>query len=150
MSQARAAVRSRMEAGGIVLEGQPVALRWQNETGAPLPDAPAPFVYTEILNDGATLAGFGGGRGSNLYRNRAFVEAYVFVPVGWGLDAAEAIAEQIAVLFRSYRDTEISCFEATVIPGGDGSTLKPPGLASEVGQYFWCGCEIRLHFDQVG
>ncbi len=149
-TQARQAVRSRMEAGSIAYGGAAVPLRWQNEDGGPLPDEPAPFVYTEFLNEGASLAGFGGGRGSNLYRNRAVVEAYVFVPKGWGLDAAENIAEQIAVVLRSHRDAHISCFEATVIPGGDGAMLTPPGLSSEVGNYHYAATEVRLHFDQVG
>lgn len=139
-----------MEAGNIAYGGTTVPLRWQNENGDPLPDEPAPFVYTEFLNEGADIAGFGGGRGSNLYRNRAMVEAYVFVPKGEGLDAAENIAEQIAVLLRSYRDAHISCFSATVIPGGDGAMLTPPGLTSDVGNYFWAACEVRLHFDQIG
>jgi len=72
------------------------------------------------------------------------------VPKGWGLYAAEAIAEQIAALLRSHRDERISCFDATVIPGGDGAMLTPPGLSSEVGNYFWAACETSLTFDQIG
>lgn len=125
-------------------------LRWPNENDGPLPDDPSPFVYTEFLVEGGRIAGYGGGRGGNLYRNQAAVEAFVFVPKGRGLDAAEAIAEQIAALFRSYRDANISCFEATVMPGGDGAMLKPPGLNSPVGNYFYASAEVRLHFDQVG
>lgn len=145
VSQARAAVRSRIEANITS-----VPLRWQNEDGGPLPDEPAPFVYAEFNTERGSIAGFGGGRGNNLYRNPARIEAYVFVPKGEGLDRAESIAEQIATLFRSYRDQHISCFDASVYPGGDGAELTPPGLSSEVGNYFWAACEVSLHFDQIG
>lgn len=145
VSQARAVVRARIEAGGLG-----VPLRWQNEDGGPLPDEPAPFVYAEFNTERGSIAGYGGGRGNNLYRNPARIEAYVFVPKGQGLDQAETIGEQIAALFRSYRDADISCFDATVYPGGDGAALTPPGLLSEVGNYFWAGVEISLHFDQIG
>lgn len=145
VSEARGAVRARIEANITS-----VPLRWQNEDGGPLPDEPAPFVYAEFNTERGSLAGFGGGRGNNLYRNPARVEAYVFVPKGVGLDRAEEIAEQIAALFRSYRDQHISCFDATVYPGGDGAALTPAGLSSEVGNYFWASVEVSLHFDQVG
>lgn len=150
ITQARQAVRSRMETGGVVHAGAPVPLRWQNEDGGPLPDTPSPFVFTEFQTERGRLAGFGAGRGDGLYRNPARIESYVFVPKGWGLDAAEAIAEQIATLFRSYRDDHISCFDASVYPGGDGAALTPPGLSSPAGNYFWAACEVSLHFDQIG
>jgi hypothetical protein len=151
VSQARAVVRTRMETGSIVdHSGAPVPMRWQNEDAGPLPDEPAPFIYTEFLVERGSIAGFGSGRGGNTYRNPARIEAYVFVPRGQGLDRAETIAEQIAALFRSYRDEHISCFDATVYPGGDGAMLTPPGLTSDVGNYFWASVEVSLHFDQVG
>jgi hypothetical protein len=145
-----------MEAGNIIDSASaPVPLRWQNEAAdsagnVPLPDTPSPFVYTEFITNPGTLVGYGGGRGANLYRTPAFVAAYVFVPKDEGLDEAETIAEQIAALFRSYRDSSISCFDATVQPGGDGETIKPPGLDSAVGNYFWAVTEISLHYDQIG
>lgn len=145
VSEARASVRARLVGGGLG-----VPLRWPNEDGGPLPDDPAAFVYTEFNTERAALAGFGGGSGANLYRNAARVEAYVFVPKGVGLEQAEQIAEQIAALFRSYRDQHISCFDATVYPGGDGAMLTPPGLNTVVGSYFWSAVEVSLHFDQIG
>jgi hypothetical protein len=148
-SQARLVMRARIEAAAITLRSVPVPLRWQNEA-TPLPDTPSPFVYSEFLTGRGRIAGFGGGRGCNLYRNPATFTAYVFVPKDSGLDDAEAIAEQVAALFRSYRDDSISCFDATVHPGGDGAELKPPGLASVVGNYFYAVAEISLHFDQIG
>lgn len=150
ITQARQAIRSRIEAGNLTFQGEPVPLRWQNEDGEPLPDDPAPFVYVEFLNEGSSIVAYGAGRGGNTHRNRARVEAYVFVPKGWGLDAAEHIAEQIATLLRSHRDQHVSCFDATVIPGGDGAMLTPPGLASEVGNYNYAACDVSLHFDQIG
>lgn len=150
-SQARVVVRTRIETGNVVDSASvPVPLRWQNEQGEPLPDVPAPFVYTEVLTDPGSLVGFGGGRSANLYRNPACIYSYVFVPRGSGLVEAEHIAEQIAALFRSYRDSDISCFDASVIPGGDGEQLKPPGLDNEVGNYFYAVAEINIYFDQIG
>jgi hypothetical protein len=149
-------MRSRIEGGSIVDRlSNPVPFRWQNEASdslgnASLPDEPSPFVYCEFLVEQSTIAGFGGGRGSNLYRNFARLVAYVLVPKNSGMDEAESIAEQIAALFRSYRDATISCFEATVYPGGDGATLKPAGLSSPVGAYFYASVEVSLFFDQIG
>ena len=146
-TQAFSVIRSRLEAN------QPAgltSLRWQNEDGGALPDEPAAFAYTEFLSEPGFVAGYGGGRGSNLYRNPARVDCYIFVPRGQGLQVATDLAEQVAVLFRSYRDSDISCFEATVYPGGNGADIKPPGLASEVDNYFWALAEVSLHFDQVG
>jgi hypothetical protein len=156
LSAARVAMRARIEGGNVVDAGDAaVPFRWQNEDKdsaghADLPDTPAPFVYIEVLAERGNITSFGGGSGRNVYRNTLRLDAYVFVPKGKGLDEAESIAEQIAVLFRSYRDADISCFDATVYPGGDGADLKPPGLSSQVGNYFWACCEVSAYFDQVG
>lgn len=136
-------------------KGTPVFFRWQNEDEdslgrKALPDAPRPFIYTEFLADPAAIASFGGGRGANRYRHPARIDCYIFVPRGWGLAEATTIAETVAALFRSYRDSDISCFEATVYPGGSGADLKPPGLDSEVDNYFWSSAEISLFFDLTG
>ena len=153
VAQAYAAVRGRLESNVPTSGGDPIPLRWQNEIGEPLPDIPAPFVYVEFDNDGSVTRGpasFGAGRGDNIYRNEATITAYVFVPTGEGLNEAHAIAEQIAALFRSHRDNDISCFRSTVYPGGQGADIRPPGLDSEVGNYFYAIAEIDLHFDQLG
>jgi hypothetical protein len=158
-SQARKAVRSRIESGNITytVSGNTLAvpLRWQNEnadsqSNAPLPDVPAPFIFTEVLTERSRIVAFGGGVGANLHRNPLVVNAFVFVPRGWGLDTAEAIAEQVGNLLRSYRDGVVSFFEATVYQGGDGADIKPAGLESEVGNYFWAGCEAFGHYDRIG
>ena len=130
-------------------------LRWQNEdedsTGAvALPDVPAPFLYTEMVTEPAALVAFGGGPGRNLYRNPGRLDVWVFIPKGWGLGYALDYAEQAAALFRSYRDADVSCFAATVHPGGDGAALKPIGLPSEASNYFWAVTEVDFYFDQRG
>lgn len=151
---ARALIRTRIEGGAVVdADGSAVPLRWQNEAEDSLGNVDltgGPFVYTEILVRRGSISGYGGGRGANTYRNPIDVVSYVFVPKDEGLSEAESIAEQIAVLLRSYRSGDVSLFDATVEPGGDGADLKPPGLASEVGNYFWAVCECTGHFDQIG
>lgn len=143
-AEAFAIVKNRITAGGLS-----VTLCWQNED-VQLPDTPAKFIYTEFLTDPADLVAFGGGVGRNLYRNPAQINSYVFVPRGSGITPAMQKAEQVAFLFRSYRDPDISCFDASVLPGGDGADFKPPGIDSEVANYFWALARTSLHFDQIG
>lgn len=145
VSEARGVVRARIEAAGLG-----AILRWPNEDGEPLPDVPEPIIYTEFNTDRSNLTGIGGGRGNNLYRSRARIESYVLVPKGEGLDRAEALGEQVAALFRSYRDEHISCFDATVYPGGDGAEMTPAGGRSPAGNYFWASVEVSLFFDRIG
>lgn len=153
--QARQAVKARVEDAAnrpVDAAGVQIPISWPSEN-YPLPDIPAPFVHIEFDNDGPDGRGptaFGGGQGQNLYRNRASVTAYVFVPKGEGLDEADSIAEQVATLFRSYRDSTISCSSAHTYPGGNGADIKPPGLDSEVGNYFYAIAEASLTFDLVG
>jgi len=155
-SQAYAVIKTRIEANRpLDGSGNVVLLRWQNQDADTdgnigLPNIPTPFAYTEFVTDPGRLTGFGGGRGANLYRNPGRIDSFVFVPKGWGFAPATDIAEQIAALFRSYRDADISCFDATVYPGGNGSDVKPPGVQSDVDNYFWAGVEVSLHFDQIG
>lgn len=143
-------IRARIENNVPLSQGVPVPVRWQNEDAVPLPDVPAPFVYVEFNPDPASLVSFGGGQTSNRYRNPAVIDAYCFVPRGWGLVAATDLAEMIATLFRSYRDADISCFDATVYPLGSGSSVKPPGLDSEVDNYYVATTQITLFFDLIG
>lgn len=133
----------------------PVPFRWQNEAAdsagnEALPNEPSPFVYCEFLVERSPVISYGGGVGQNLYRNYARLVAYVLVPKNSGMDEAESIAEQVASLFRSYRDATITCFEATVYPGGDGSSLNPVGLNSPVGNYYYASVESAVVFDQIG
>lgn len=150
-SAAYAVIKARLETNkptGLVL-------RWQNvdedsDGNTQLPDTPSAFAYTEFLTDPAQLVSFGGGRTNNRYRNTARIVTYVFVPRGQGLAVATDYAEQVATIFRSYRDNDISCFESSVFPGGNGADLKPPGLSSEVDNYFWASVEVALFFDLIG
>lgn len=140
---------------GILEAGMDIPLRWQNEDAdsdgnVNLPDTPSAFVYTEFVTDPAELVSFGGGRGANRYRNPARLDIWVFVPRGVGLTAALDYAETAAALFRSYRGADVSCFGASVFPGGDGADLKPPGLPSAVGNYFYSVAEVALWFDIIG
>lgn len=148
-SQAFSAIRARLEASG---SGIAIPMRFQGEDSGALPDIPSAFAYVVFNNEGSggAPAAFGGGRGNNLYRNRALVEAFVFAPSGEGLQSALDYAETIAAQMRSFRDADISCFSADVVPIGEGSRVAPPGLASEVGNYQAALVEVTLHFDQTG
>jgi hypothetical protein len=131
------------------------AFRFQGEDAdtngdVELPDTPAAFAYVEFLAEPAQLVSYGGGRGANRYRHPMRIVFYVFVPRGVGLSVATDLAEQLATLFRSYRDDDISCFDATVYPGGNGADLKPPGLSSEVNNYFWASVEVSGFYDLIG
>ena len=130
-------------------------LRWPNEDedtagNVSLPGTPTPFLFTDFETTISELASFGGGLGRNRYRTTAYFDVYVFVPKGWGLRPALDIAESVAVLFRSYRDELVSCHTATARPGGDGANIRPPGLPSEVSNYFWSTAEVELWFDTIG
>ena len=122
---------------------------WPNES-IRLPDTPTAFVYFEIDPQLAFVAGFGGGRGANLYRNQADLNAFVFVPVEEGIELAMTYGETVAAVFRSFRDANVSCFEASVHPIGRGAELTPPGLSAIAGNYFCAVVIVAMHFDQVG
>lgn len=127
------------------------ALAWEGDNAAELPDTPAPFAFGQFDVDDSYIAGFGGGRGSNLYRNPAVFSIFLFVPTGYGNAETMTLAESIATLFRSYRSSNVSCFAATVRPGGAAKNYAPPGLDTEVaGNYEFCLVEILLHFDLIG
>jgi hypothetical protein len=143
--QAFAAVRNRLDAGGFSFP-----LYYHGDNPPTLPDQPAPFAVVMINNEGSTLAGYGGGRGNNLYRNRLRVEAYVFSPFGYGAEAASQLAEPVAAQLRSYRDGVISLFKADVEFSGPGSMVSVPGLSNEVNNYAVAGVGCDGIFDQTG
>jgi hypothetical protein len=145
--EALAAVRSRLESGSLG-----ITLYWHGDDPPTLPDTPTAFAYLVFNNEGSRLASFGGGRGANLYRNRARLEAYMFAPSTGtaGMAPVMAQAETIAARLRSFRDATISCFGADVIPVGPGSNISPPGLRSEVNNYLCAVAEIDISFDQIG
>lgn len=146
---ARAAVKTRIQASG---SGITIPLRFKGDQQSPLPDTPTAFAFVVFNNEGSGggPTAFGGGRGNNLYRNQGTVEIWVFSPNDEGEDVVLAHAETIAAWMRSFRDSDISCFSADVIPVGEGSSVAPPGLASEVNNYQCALVEITMHFDQIG
>ena len=144
--QARNAVKARLAHASIT-----IPLYWSNEH-IELPDEPTAFAFVVFDNDGPGRgpASFGDGINGNRWRNYARVEAFVFVPRGSSADLADDHAESIAARLRSFRDNDISCFGAAVRETVPGHDLKPPGLDSEVGNY-WCAiAEVDLFFDQIG
>jgi hypothetical protein len=145
-----AAIRSRLEASG---SGISIPLRFQGDPQSPLPDQPTAFAYVAFDNRGSELRGpseYGGGAGANRYRNRARIQAFVFSPIGEGLAVVMAYAETIAARLRSFRDNDVSCYSADVIPVGDGSNLTVPGLVSEVSNYQAAIAEVEFDFVQIG
>jgi hypothetical protein len=143
------AIRSRIEAAGLS-----VPLYWHGDDPPILPDTPTTFVYFVFNNSGSggSPVAYGGGRGANIYRNRATLEAYVFSPPtgAVGMGPVMDTAETVAAALRSFRDADISVFSADVVPVGPGSNLSPPGLSSEVNNYLCAIAEIELTFDQIG
>jgi hypothetical protein len=146
-TQALAAVKAQLATVNLAFP-----VYWRGDPAPILPDEPTTFAYVVFNNDGSGRgpASFGGGRGNNLYRNRANLEAYVFAPDGEGLEVAQDAAELFAASLRSFRDSYISCFAADVIPIGPGSSIAVPGLTSVVSQYQCAVAEIAMHFDQIG
>lgn len=139
---------------GIATSNQPAGLtegyRWENEDGEPLPDEPAPFAFGTFAVDRQQLIAVGGGLGQNLYRYRGYFTLYVFGPKNKGLTQTSDLAETLAAHYRSYRSGDVTVWSASALPGGDGAAIKPPGLSSEVGNYFFAVCEVELTFDQIG
>ncbi len=125
---------------------------WQGEAAPILADTPALFAFVVFDNDGAGRwpVAFGGGQFNNIYRNRARIEAFIFAPEGEGLTVATDAAETFAAKLRSFRDANISCGGANVIPVGPGSSIAVPGLTSVVSQYQCAVAEVNLHFDTLG
>lgn len=132
-----AAIKSRLAA-----QLPAVTFRYQNET-TPLPATPATYVFIELNVLKQNLVGWGGGRFANLYRSDAFILALVLVPISTaGVDAGLQLAEQVATVFRSYRDADISCVDATV---------RPEAGRTEEGNYTMvASVEVTLTFDQIG
>lgn len=150
VSAAHAAIKARIEANAPARVAGAGQLRWQNDDGVELPDKPAAYLYTELDPDRQYLAGFGGGTGANLWRTPARIDCYAFVPSGEGLASATDLAEEIAVLFRGYRDGNLQCFGASVYPLGNGAQVKPTGLSYEGDNYYVAVCEVDMHFDLTG
>ena len=124
---------------------------WDKDEKPVLPNEPAPWVffYLETGRPGQP-AGYGGGRGQNLYRTDGDLTGLIFLPKGYGLEEHAAYGEHVAAAFRSHRDSYVSCFGVEPQPAVDGSSLKPPGLDSEVVNYDCIVVQVPFHYDHVG
>ncbi len=144
------ALRSLIEADPP-LDPSNVALPmyWQDDT-ITLPDIATAFAYFELEMDRAFLAGYGGGRGNNMYRQSGSLLCYLFTPIGQGVSVGLAYGEQIASTFRSFRSADVSCFAASVEPLGKGAELVPDGMRSAAGNYAAVLVVVDLYFDQIG
>lgn len=139
---ATAALKSR---AGTAIGGVPVF--WFKDNNV-LPDPPSPFVWFELEVHRSELVGFGGGRGENLYRNFCELLGYLAVERGRGVEYGGPLAEGIAATFRSFRDDNVSCFDATASPTSEITADVTEDL--EVGNYDWYLIATTCHFDQVG
>ena len=144
--QAFAVIRARLEANTAI------PLRWPFQDAPPVEDTPANFVFIDFQVDrpAGGPAGYGGGRGNNLWRRTAELILWLHVPRGQGFEYSAATADPLRVLFHSYRDNDISCFDSVVIPIGPGSGISPPGADSAVDNYDVTAVVTEMHFDQIG
>lgn len=96
-----------------------IPIRWANEDNGPVPDEPTPFVFARFVIDDEKIAGYGGGRGANLWRCYGYVEFVVLTLLDSGMEDGLAYAEDLADLYRGTRlaSPVISFWEATVSPG---------------------------------
>lgn len=125
-----------------------VPVFWQFEDNR-LPDVPETFAYVEMITERAGFIEIGGGRGANRHRHEAELNLYVFVPIGRGMQAALDAAEPVASVFRSFRQSGVSCDGAEIHPVGQGAELVPPGLSSAAGNYCCVVVSVPVHFDQL-
>src|SRR3954469_11761754 len=145
-SQALAAIRTQIGTANLTFP-----VYWQGEDVL-LPDTPTTFAFVVFNNEGSGRgpAAYGGGTGNNLYRNRAFLEAFVFAPQGEGLSVATDAAELVAASLRSFRSGSISCHASDAKPIGPGSSIAVPGLTSVVSNYQCAVAEATITFDLIG
>lgn len=143
--EAIATIRTLLDGGGFAFP-----LYYHGEPSAVMSDVPATFGVVVFDNMGSVLAGFGGGRGNNLYRNSAMVSVYVFAPFGYGQHDVALQAEPIADRLRSYRDNVVSIFNADVKPFGPGADFSVTGLGTEVSNYQCALVEAFVTFDEIG
>ncbi|MDP2410357.1 MAG: hypothetical protein Q8M26_08730 [Pseudolabrys sp.] len=123
---------------------------WDKDAVPTLPDDPEPFLFFYIDTGRPEFVAFGGGRGNNLQRTEGDLVGLVFLPRDWGLEEHASYGEHVASAFRSHRDAHVSCFATEPQPAVDGSSLKPPGLESEVVNYACVVVAVPFHYDHVG
>lgn len=122
---------------------------WDKDAKPVLADEPTPFCFFLIETDPAQFISFGG-RGNNLQRVQGELQGLVFIPRDWGLEQHASYGEHVAAAFRSFRDTHVSCGAVAPQPAVDGSSLKPPGLDSEVENYACTIVAVPFNYDGIG
>lgn len=143
VTQAWAVIRARAEEQITGL-----TLLWQAEDNR-VPDLPEAFVYFEVDMARSAVIEVGGGRGANRHRHRGALHGFVFAPMGEGLARVLALAEPVAVAFRSYSSGDVRFDTASVHPLGEGADLVPPGIRSAAGNYAAALVAAPFYFDQT-
>ena len=145
LAQAVASLKARASAQVTLLP-----CYWDKDQKPQLPSDPAPFAFAYVELDPAALIAIGGGRGGNLMRAEGELVVLVFVPRDWGLEEHARLGEHAAAAFRSFRDAHIACGAVSPQPAVDGSSLKPPGLDSEIENYAVTVVAVPFWFDFIG
>lgn len=115
VAEAHALIKAR-----LVANFSAIALRFKGDDTL-MPDVPIAHAYVELILDGYSYVGFGGGRGGNLQRTTGRIEAQVLQPTGSGASGNEdgmEWAEAICAVFRGERFDAISYFAAEAFPVG--------------------------------
>lgn len=115
-----------------------------------LPDISSSFIFIDIIVWNNRIAAFGGGLGRNAFESRGNYDAYCFVPKGYGVGYALDYAQQVRNAFRGFRNDDLIIEQLMVTPGGDGSSIKPDGIPSEVSLYYFALVEIVFSFRETG
>ena len=145
LAQAVASLKARASAQVTLLP-----CYWDKDQKPQLPDNPSPFAFLYVEMDPASLISIGGGRGGNLMRAEGELIAIVFLPRDSGLEKHAQLGEHVAAAFRSFRDEHVACGAVAPQPAVDGSSLKPPGLESEVENYACTVVAVPFWFDFIG
>lgn len=106
-----------------------------------VPDTPSAFVLIEFTGGDDAVAGFGGGRGNNLWRQPGVVTVHACVPRGHGAALAEGYVEDALAILRGKRIGAVSCWGGSNL-GGSGET--------DDGNYWRASGEIEFSFDRLG
>ena len=137
LDEARALIRARAAANFTA-----IPVLYPNEVNGDIPEAtPESFAFLEVLSEREYLAGYGGGRGANLWRQLARIEARIFTPAGSGTLDGEVLAKAFAAVFRGQRFDGVSCFAAEV---------DSEGTPAERGNYWVTRVTVDAQWDLHG
>lgn len=126
-----------------------VPVYWAKDNNV-LPDPPKPFVFFELEVARQRIASLGGGRGANLYRYPCELLGWLAIGRGRSAEHGASVAESIAAVFRSFRDGDVSCGDATPRPVTEVTEMAAGSMRASAGNYDWYLITVRLHFDQIG